>query len=586
MTCIPENGGGGRRYVVLLMVSDKDLIPDQEAIEDDKTGGTVVPLIMSLDKTQVTLFRMKSVYPVYLTIGNIPKDIRKKPSRHAQVLLAYLPTARLTDVTNMAGRRRMLLNIVHACLRHILREVASLGGTGTLMKDGNGRLYRCHPILASLAIDYQEQVQIAGIINGDCAKCYCPNDKLGEHWEELDPERDVDDVFDVLDLIDSEDPSQYYQQCKENRIKPIQHPFWIDLPYCNIFDVIAPDILHQLHQGVVKHLVQWLKDLIGGDILDKRCRCIPPNHSIRIFHMGLSVLRRVTGKEHGQICQFVLGLLIGFKLRDPSSTRRLVCMTRAVLDFVYIAQYPIHTTETLELLQDALRRIHENKQVFIDEGIRSDFNFVKMHSMIHYFSSIKLRGTTDNCNTQFSERLHIDLAKDAYAATNKKDEIPQMTRWLERKEKVFDLTKNITWQTHSYRPTPPWRSPELIPELEVSTAKKPKRRCSMDALAQLYGANHFEEALSRYAVSLKEPNMRPNNITAAARFEIIAVRSVGVYEKVKFRDKATDGYPVVDSIHASAARSDKLGRFVPARFDTALVRVRDGTNIQGDRVQQ
>jgi hypothetical protein len=30
-------------------------------------------------------------YPVYLTIGNLPKELRQKPSHHAQVLLAYLP---------------------------------------------------------------------------------------------------------------------------------------------------------------------------------------------------------------------------------------------------------------------------------------------------------------------------------------------------------------------------------------------------------------------------------------------------------------------------------------------------------------
>lgn len=50
------------------------------------------------------MFRNKTAYPVYMTIGNIPKDIRRKPSRHAHVLLAYLPTTRLDHVTNKAAR--------------------------------------------------------------------------------------------------------------------------------------------------------------------------------------------------------------------------------------------------------------------------------------------------------------------------------------------------------------------------------------------------------------------------------------------------------------------------------------------------
>lgn len=552
-------------------------------IERKERGGTVVPLIISLDKTQVTLFRMKSVYPVYLTIGNIPKEFRKKPSKNAQVLLAYLPTERLTDVPIGAARRRMLLNVMHACMRHILRDTARFGGPGIAMKDGNGRDFRCHPILASIAIDYQEQVQVAGIITGDCAKCYCPKNELEEGWRERHPLRSVDDIEEILDVLDSGEPSRYNDLCKKNRIKPIQHPFWIDLPYCNIYDVITPDILHQLHQGVVKHLVQWLTVIMGANELDARARCIPPNHSIRVFHMGLSVLRRVTGKEHGQICQFLLGLLAGFKLQHSVSTKRLVCATRAVIDFVYIAQYPIHTTQTLGLLRDSLRRFHENKQVFVDEEVREDFNFIKMHALVHYCSSIAYFGSTDNYNTQTSERLHIDLAKDAYAATNKKDELPQMTRWLERKEKVFDLTKNINWQIQPDDPVPPWRSPEIVPDLELSTAKRPIKGSDFQELAELHGAEHFEAALARFAISLKEPDMRSATVAYAARDEVIINRSVGVFERVKFRDKSSTETTVIDSIHARPGKVDSQGRQVYSRFDTALVRIRDGCDIQGEQ---
>ncbi|KAI9440325.1 hypothetical protein H4582DRAFT_1796975, partial [Lactarius indigo] len=65
------------------------------AVQAHRPGATVVPVIISSDKTQLTLFRGKTAYPVYLTIGNIPKDIRRKPSRRAQILIGYLPTARL-----------------------------------------------------------------------------------------------------------------------------------------------------------------------------------------------------------------------------------------------------------------------------------------------------------------------------------------------------------------------------------------------------------------------------------------------------------------------------------------------------------
>jgi len=62
----------------------------------------VVPVLLSSDRTQVTLFGSKTAYPVYLTIGNLPKDIRRKPSHRGQILLAYLPTTKLKQVTNHA----------------------------------------------------------------------------------------------------------------------------------------------------------------------------------------------------------------------------------------------------------------------------------------------------------------------------------------------------------------------------------------------------------------------------------------------------------------------------------------------------
>ena len=61
------------------------LIRMQKTVEADKPGATIIPVIISSDKTQVTLFRNKSAYPVYMTIGNLPKSIRRKPSRQGQI---------------------------------------------------------------------------------------------------------------------------------------------------------------------------------------------------------------------------------------------------------------------------------------------------------------------------------------------------------------------------------------------------------------------------------------------------------------------------------------------------------------------
>ena len=56
--------------------------------------------------------------------------------------------------------------------------------------------------------------------------------------------------------------------------------------------------------------------------------------------------------------------------------------------------------------------------------------------MMHYMEAIHSHGSVDGYNTEASERLHIDYAKEAYHASNKKDYIKQMTVWLGRQEAV------------------------------------------------------------------------------------------------------------------------------------------------------
>ena len=55
-------------------------------------GETVVPLLLALNKTQLTNFLgAKAAWPVYMLIGNISKDLRRQGTKQAWVLVAILP---------------------------------------------------------------------------------------------------------------------------------------------------------------------------------------------------------------------------------------------------------------------------------------------------------------------------------------------------------------------------------------------------------------------------------------------------------------------------------------------------------------
>ncbi|EJD44739.1 hypothetical protein AURDEDRAFT_34986, partial [Auricularia subglabra TFB-10046 SS5] len=124
-------------------------------------GATVIPIILSSDKTELTGFGGKqSCYPVYLTIGNIPKHLRRQGSVRAQRLIVYLLTGKL--------RARLF----HECMRIVCEPLFAPAADGVEMVDSDGCARSCHPILAAYVADYPEQCVVTCVrFNRACPVC-------------------------------------------------------------------------------------------------------------------------------------------------------------------------------------------------------------------------------------------------------------------------------------------------------------------------------------------------------------------------------------------------------------------------------
>ncbi|KAF9455751.1 hypothetical protein BDZ94DRAFT_1135920, partial [Collybia nuda] len=136
-------------------------------------GATLAPLIIATDKTNLTQFSGgKQAYPVYLTIGNIPRAIRRKPSKHACVLLGYLSVDKISrsGITNQERKSRGQ-RLFHESMRVILQPLINAGKNGVEMVGGDGAVRKVHPILACYAADYPEQTLVACTKYGTCPKC-------------------------------------------------------------------------------------------------------------------------------------------------------------------------------------------------------------------------------------------------------------------------------------------------------------------------------------------------------------------------------------------------------------------------------
>ncbi|KAH9164725.1 hypothetical protein EDB89DRAFT_2116221 [Lactarius sanguifluus] len=500
----------------------------QTSLKSQQPGATVVPLILSSDKTQLTLFRGKAAYPVYLTIGNIPKATRRKPSCHAQLLISYIPTTKLEGITNQAACRRALANLFHTCMHKLLAPVTHYSESGIVMMSGDRIWCRCHPVFAVFVGDYPEQTLVTCTYNGRCPKCMVPLDRLGKYTRF--PPRSYDKAIDTFLLAD-EEVHTFHAACREVGLKPIFHPFWESFLLSNIFISITPDILHQLLQGVAKHLMTWLRRAFEPVTIDARCRSLPPNHHITTFTKGISA------------------------------------------PLWLVRTLPSQTTDTLRRLEDSLASFHSNKSIFVDLGIRDHFNIPKVHSLIHYSSSITLFGTTDNYNMEQTERLHIDFTKDAYCATNHKDEYKQMTTWLERREKVqqhiaFIKRRQEADQENTQIPQPSG-PPQPATRCIKMTLHPSTKATSFDDLAVRYGAVEFQDALADFIAQTNHPDASTANLRALAADTLIPFQSVPTYHKIKFQ---SNGHrEVVDAIHVRPEQMDSHGRRIPSRFDTVLI---------------
>ncbi|EPS92974.1 hypothetical protein FOMPIDRAFT_1082618, partial [Fomitopsis schrenkii] len=140
-------------------------------------------------------------------------------------------------------------------------------------------------------------------------------------------------------------------------------PFWKGLPHTNIHGCVTPDVLHQLYQGVFKHILEWCQEAMDVAELDARIHCLPPAFSTRHFKNGISALSQVSGSERKDIARILLGCLVG---RIP---HELMLTFRSLLDFIYISQYPTHDDITLSYLEDALKVYHKNKKILKTLGI-------------------------------------------------------------------------------------------------------------------------------------------------------------------------------------------------------------------------
>ncbi|KAG2159509.1 uncharacterized protein EDB93DRAFT_1237593 [Suillus bovinus] len=200
---------------------------------------------------------------------------------------------------------------------------------------------------------------------------------------------------------------------------PLPKPFTNDFPHADIHQLIAPDILHQIIKGCFKdHLVVWM---------EKYLHCIHGKRKAEqimddIDH-HLAVTAPFTGLQH-----FPQGC--GFKQWTGDDFK--VLMKNVIME------------DTILQIEDALRRFHHYRPIFLKLSIVPTFSLPHQHAIKHYPDLICLFGAPNSLCSSMTENKHIKAVKQPWRWSNRYNALRQMLVTNQRLDKLAALHVDFT----------------------------------------------------------------------------------------------------------------------------------------------
>lgn len=412
--------------------------------------GPITQGIVNLasDKTKVTnQAGDKACHPLYFVPGNIKKDVRGKYWQ----ILALLPVVKWKNNKKHHG----ILNarMFHKCLDIVLKSLKACSHVPKKMVDPYAAQRDVCTVLGAYQADTPEQKMAACVggshsptsmaVHADLGNAEPSAPRLGSRTLQL--------IAGLVEICDVNDLSHYGNQARKLGLNGVYKPFWRDWKFAEPHIFLAPDALHFWHKFTWDHLLGWCRILLGDKEFDLRLTMLQKIIGERHFPDGVTEFSQHTAREARDVAKKFLAVIAG----HPSITDGVMKSIRSMIDFIYLAQYESHSTDTLHYLDKALRKFHRNKHSLSEAGVRDgprkkgEFKIQKLERMWQVGQSCMELGPSYQFSTETNERDHKRFIKATYARTNKKDFQRQMCRSLDRFEKRIFFGDLLKHQGHT-----------------------------------------------------------------------------------------------------------------------------------------
>ncbi|TFK39165.1 hypothetical protein BDQ12DRAFT_698238 [Crucibulum laeve] len=199
----------------------------------------------------------------------------------------------------------------------------------------------------------------------------------------------------------------------------VSKPFTDHFPQADIYELLSPDLLHQIIKGTFKdHLVTWVTEYV---------EVVPSFSGLCHFSQGHG-FKQWTGDDSKALMNVYLPTIAGLV---PD---QIVCTLSAFIEFCYIVCHSQTDERVLTAIDNAVMCFHHEHVIFIDEDIRDDFSLPHQHALF---------GTPNGLCSSITESKHIKAVKEPWCQSNCNDALGQMLLTNQQLDKLATLQAHL-----------------------------------------------------------------------------------------------------------------------------------------------
>lgn len=106
------------------------------------------------------------------------------------------------------------------------------------------------------------------------------------------------------------------------------------------------------------------------------------------------------------------------------------------MEFCYLARRSSIDEDVLEKIDAAVASFHLEREIFMDAGVREDFNLPRQHSLVHYRHLIQQFGAPNGLCSSITESKHIKAVKEPWRRSSRNKPLGQMLLTNQRLDKL------------------------------------------------------------------------------------------------------------------------------------------------------